>query len=102
MLKYIICIVGYLPVNNEIVHYANNVMKNYVNIITSNQAKRCIIHLFLLKLFCKGPMDLSFEPFIEWKVSMKKFEKSRTIEKYILIYKTKPKKIIYIKQGYIK
>jgi hypothetical protein len=47
-------------------------------------------------------MDLSFEPFIEWKVSMKKFEKSRTIEKYILIYKTKPKKIIYIKQGYIK
>jgi hypothetical protein len=33
---------------------------------------------------------------------MKKFEKSRTIEKYILIYKTKAKEFIYIKQGYIK
>jgi hypothetical protein len=33
---------------------------------------------------------------------MKKFEKSRTIEKYILIYKTKSKEVIYIEQGYIK
>jgi hypothetical protein len=48
MLKYIICIVAHLLINSEIVHYANNVMKNYVNIITSNQAKRCIIHLILL------------------------------------------------------
>jgi hypothetical protein len=47
-------------------------------------------------------MDLSFEPFIEWQVSMKKIEKSRTIEKYTLIYKTKAKEVIYIKQGYIK
>jgi len=77
-------------------------MKNYVHIITFNQAKRCIIHLFLLKLFCKGSTDLSFEPFIEWKVSMKKFENSRTIEKYILIYKVKVKEVIYMKQGYIK
>jgi hypothetical protein len=46
-------------------------------------------------------MDLSFEPFIEWQVSMKKIEKSRTIEKYTLIYKTKAKEVIYIKQGYI-
>jgi hypothetical protein len=46
--------------------------------------------------------DLSFESFIEWKVSMKKFENSRTIEKYVLIYKTKAMEVIYIKQGYIK
>jgi hypothetical protein len=42
-------VLAHLPVNNEIVHYTNNVMKNYVNITTSNQAKRCIIHLFILK-----------------------------------------------------
>jgi hypothetical protein len=33
---------------------------------------------------------------------MKKFEKNRTIEKYILIYKTKAKELIYNKQGYTK
>jgi hypothetical protein len=33
---------------------------------------------------------------------MKKFEKSRTIEKYILIYKTKVEELIYNKWGYIK
>ncbi len=49
-----------------------------------------------------GLIDLSFEPFIEWKVSMKKFEKSRTIEKYILVYKTKAEEHIYNKRNYIK
>jgi hypothetical protein len=49
-----------------------------------------------------GPTDLCFEPFIEWRVSMKKFEKSRTIEKNILVYKTKEEELIYNKQGYIK
>jgi hypothetical protein len=45
-----------------------------------------------------GPTDLSFELFIEWRrVSMKMFEKSRTIEKYILIYKTKVEELIYNK-----
>jgi hypothetical protein len=39
-------------------------------------------------------MDLFFELFIEWRVSMKKFEKSRTIEKYILVYKTKVEELI--------
>jgi hypothetical protein len=48
------------------------------------------------------PTNLSFELFIEWRVSMKKFEKNRTIEKYILIYKTKAKELIYNKQGYTK
>jgi hypothetical protein len=33
---------------------------------------------------------------------MKKFEKSRTIEKYILVYKTKAEELIYNKRGYIK
>jgi hypothetical protein len=42
-------------------------------------------------------MDLSFEPLIEWRVSMKKIEKSKTIEKYILIYKTKVEEFIYNK-----
>jgi hypothetical protein len=49
-----------------------------------------------------GPMNLSFEPFIEWRVSMKKVENSRTIEKYILVYKTKTMELIYNKRGYIK
>jgi hypothetical protein len=48
MLKYIICIVVHSPIDNEIVHYTNSVMKNYVNIMTSNQAKMCIIPLFIL------------------------------------------------------
>jgi len=48
MLKYIICIIVHLLVDNEIVHYTNSVMKNYVNITTSNQAKRFIIPLFIL------------------------------------------------------
>jgi hypothetical protein len=33
---------------------------------------------------------------------MKKFEKSRTIEKYILVYKTKVEELIYNKRGYMK
>jgi hypothetical protein len=49
-----------------------------------------------------GPTNLSFKLFIEWRVSMKKFEKSRTIEKYILVYKTKANELIYNKQGYTK
>jgi hypothetical protein len=49
-----------------------------------------------------GPTNLSFELFIEWRVSMKKFEKNRTIEKYILVYKTKADELIYNKQGYTK
>jgi hypothetical protein len=50
-----------------------------------------------------SPTDLSFELFLEWRrVSMKKFEKSRTIEKYILVYKTKAEELIYNKRGYIK
>ncbi len=37
-----------------------------------------------------------------FSISMKKFEKNKTIEKYILIYKTKVEELIYNKQGYIK
>jgi hypothetical protein len=33
---------------------------------------------------------------------MKKFEKSMTIEKYILLYKTKVEELIYNKRGYMK
>jgi hypothetical protein len=33
---------------------------------------------------------------------MKKFEKSKTIEKYIIVYKTKAEELIYNKWGYIK
>jgi hypothetical protein len=42
-------------------------------------------------------MNLSFEPFVKWRVSMKNFEKNRTIEKYILVYKTKAEEFIYNK-----
>jgi hypothetical protein len=77
-------------------------MKNYVNIMTSNQAKRVHYPSIYFEVVL-SPTDLSFERFIEWRrVSMKKFEKSRTIEKYILIYTTKAEELIYNKRGYIK
>jgi len=49
MLKYIICMVVHLPVDNEIVHYTNNVMKNWTKhdftslfyVITASDEQTC-------------------------------------------------------------
>jgi hypothetical protein len=43
-------------------------------------------YLFIYFEVILGPTNLSFELFIEWRVSIKKFEKSKTIEKYMYLY----------------
>jgi hypothetical protein len=70
---------------------------HFHNIISSNPILILVHYPSIYFEVILGPMDLSLEPLIEWRVSMKKFEKNRTIEKYILIYKTKVEELIYNK-----